>query len=552
MRFCPQCGTPVVTGAKFCVECGTPLTPPVSSSAAPAEPGTTTSEAPAAGAEEGRRKTNAPDALTAAGSSAPWHAIPAGPRAPRFNRAFAIVFGAILLIGSGAAAFILSKLPAHERVLARAASQQSAPNGSTQSGLPMGHPPIKLPAEAVKFINQVKAKAEASPKDLAAWDQLGVVAERAGMFDPSYYDIAKHAYAHVLNIDPNNLDALRGVGNLDYDRRHYDEAIAAYEHYLKLKPDDPSVRTDLGTMYLSSGETDLAMVEYKKVIAEHPKFFEAYFNLGVAYAEEDKKPDARRCFLTARALAPDKQSRSEIDQMLAEVGGASGGSGTTSVAENAGAGASATAMGNSSTFHGSFEQMVRALPIAGTKVEGVQWTQNSDARLMMRDFPMSKMPPFAATRFLEGLKSSARDVMRAHHVKGPMTIEIVDAASNHVMQSVTVNAASGASASAPPATNMAGGATSSGTFQDAVAKMMRRLPVAGPKVAAVKWPSKMRAKVMMDNFPMQAMPPFMRAKFNDDIKAGLESAKAAHKVTGTVTVDIADSQTGHVMDSVSE
>ena len=82
--------------------------------------------------------------------------------------------------------------------------------------------------------------------------------------------------------------------------------------------------------------------------------------------------------------------------------------------------------------------------------------------------------------------------------------------------------------------------------------MMRNLPVAGPKVAAVQWPSAMRAKVMMDNFPMDAMPPFARDKFIADIKSGLASAKSAHKVAGTVTVDIADAQSGRVMESVSQ
>lgn len=82
--------------------------------------------------------------------------------------------------------------------------------------------------------------------------------------------------------------------------------------------------------------------------------------------------------------------------------------------------------------------------------------------------------------------------------------------------------------------------------------MMRNLPVAGPKVASVQWPSTMRAKVMMDNFPMNAMPPFARDKFIADIKSGLESAKSVHKVAGTVTVDIADALSGRVMQSVSQ
>ena len=415
---------------------------------------------------------------------------------------------------------------------------------------------VKIPDQARKFIDELQAKAEAAPNDVAAWDRFGDAAERAAMFDPSYYPKAADAYAHVLKLNPDDLPALRGVGNIDYDRRHYDEAIAAYEHYLSRKPDDARVRTDLGTMYLSSGNPDVAIVQYKKVVTAHPDFFEAYFNLGVAYAEQENKPVARSYFRKARTLAPDDKARGEIDQMLATTTRPWSAEGESAAASGGNAGA-VVADGDAATFQGAFEQMARGLPIAGPKVHGVQWTGDDHPRLLMDDFPMDQMPPFAAKRFLDDLKSGTADAMKSHHVQGPVTVEIADASSNRVMQSVTVAAvdapAAGASTSDVrrplPASSASG---SSATFQDAVADMMRNLPVAGPKVAAVQWPSTMRAKVMMDNFPMDAMPPFARDKFIADIKSGLTSAKSAHKVAGTVTVDIADAQSGRVMESVSQ
>jgi tetratricopeptide (TPR) repeat protein len=533
MRFCPQCGTPLMPGAKFCVECGTPVVTPAASAA-----GVTTGPAAAA-----RRTPLAPAAHSAAiGRS---HITPA----------FAIAFAAIFVTGLGAAAVILRQLPQRERELANAPAQGGAPGN-----VPSGHPEvIKIPDEARKFIDELKAKADAAPGDVAAWDRFGDAAERAAMFDPSYYPQAEDAYAHVLKLEPDNLPALHGIGNIDYDRRRYDQAIAAYEHYLSRKPDDARVRTDLGTMYLSSGNPDVAIVQYGKVLAAHPDFFEAYFNLGVAYADQQNKPVARSYFLKARALAPDDRARGETDHMLAAVGGPAA-PGESAVA----------AGGNAATFQGAFEQMVRALPIAGPKVHGVHWSGDSRARVLMDEFPMDQMPPFATARFLTDLKSGTSDAMISHHVKGPVTVEIADASSNRVMQSVTVDAAaapaadvvasetpSNAMVSATPSVSSPSSSSSassapSGTFQDAVAGMMRNLPVAGPKVTSVEWPSTMRAKVMMDNFPMDAMPPFARDKFIADIKSGLESAKSTHKVAGTVTVDIADAQSGRVMQSVSQ
>jgi tetratricopeptide (TPR) repeat protein len=444
--------------------------------------------------------------------------------------------------------------PQRERAAAEAPAQPGA-----AGNLPPGHPEvIKIPDKARKFIDELQARAEAEPNDIAAWDRFGEAAERAAMFDPSYYPKAADAYAHVLKLNPDDLPALRGVGNIDYDRRHYDEAIAAYEHYLTRKPDDARVRTDLGTMYLSSGNSDIAIVQYKKVVTAHPDFFEAYFNLGVAYAEQEDKPVARGYFQKARTLAPDDKARGEIDQMLATIN-AQGAPGESAAAPGGNAGA-VVADGDTATFQGAFEQMARGLPIAGPKVHGVQWTGDNHPRLLMDDFPMDQMPPFAAKRFLDDLKSGTADAMKSHHVQGPVTVEIADAASNRVMQSVTVAAvespaagASTAGASTTAAASSASGSSgSSATFQDAVADMMRNLPVAGPKVAAVQWPSTMRAKVMMDNFPMDAMPPFARDKFIADIKSGLTNAKSAHKVAGTVTVDIADAQSGRVMGSVSQ
>jgi hypothetical protein len=297
------------------------------------------------------------------------------------------------------------------------------------------------------------------------------------------------------------------------------------------------------------------------VVAAHPEFFEAYFNLGVAYAEQENKPAARSYLAKARTLAPDDKSRGEVDQMLATVGGAPAGGNAAAMA----------AQGNPATFQGAFEQMARGLPIAGPKVHSVQWTGDNHPRLLMDNFPMDQMPPFAAKRFLDDLKSGTADAMKSHRLQRPVTVEIADASSNRVMQSVTiaaVSASASASASAQQPGTMAAAASSAsgassasatsstsaspGTFQDAVADMMRGLPVAGPKVTAVEWPSKMRARVMMDNFPMDAMPAPMRDRFVADIKTRLESAKNAHKVAGTVTVDIADAESGRVMESVSQ
>jgi cytochrome c-type biogenesis protein CcmH/NrfG len=380
---------------------------------------------------------------------------------------FAAVFGGILAIGVVVTILIMRQMPSHPMVQTSAPPappSEGAADTDNGASFPPGHPTVQIPKEALDFIKQLEQKANANPNDLAAWDQLGDVTLRAAAFDPSYYPRASNAYAHVLKIDPENLDALRGVGNIDFDQRKFDEAIAAYEHYLSKKPDDPDVRTDLGTMYLSTNNADQAVIQYKKVLAAHPQFFEAAFNLGVAYGQMNQMADARTALATALKLAPDGEARNRVNQMIASLatppatvadsapplapgatppssGDAGIGSAPSSAsADNtggAGAAPSANASVAAGTFQGAMEQMLRDLPIAGPKVQSLQWPSPTKARVLMDNFPMDQMPPFAAAKFMTDLKAGIDQVKTAHKIGGPVEVDICDASSGRVMQTVT-------------------------------------------------------------------------------------------------------------------
>jgi tetratricopeptide (TPR) repeat protein len=455
MRFCPQCGAPLLAGAKFCVECGRAL-----DVAAPGAGETVRIGA----ANRGRNS---------------------------ITTAFVFVFVLITIVGLGAAAWIYEKTPeaVREQVAtappsapapgagapaaspasnAPASDQNAAANpaagGSQNGGLPPGHPTVELPTEARSFVDKIERDANARPKDVVAWNKFGAVAMRAAMFDQSYYGKAQDAYGHVLKLDPDNLDALRGIGDIDYDKQLYDEAIAAYEHYLKKKPDDPEVRTDLGTMYLYTGNADQAVVQYKKAIASKPGFFQAYYNMGIAYAQVNQADEAAATLKQALAFAPDDTARDQVKQLIAKLNGA---------------------------------------PAAGASNQAAS-------------------------------ASTASAQKQAAAAKSPA------AASS--------SGASVAMAKASPAAP----ASAEDDFHDAVEEMIRGLPIAGPKVTSVEWPDKLKAKVFMDNFPMDQMPPFAKTKFETDLKAGIDTAKKDNKIASPVEVNIVDSASGKVMETITQ
>ncbi len=435
MRFCPQCGAPLTAGAKFCVECGSALA------------GT------ASGAGESGKLRGSADR----GRNIP------------ITTAFVIVFVAITVVGLAAAAWIMMRTPeaAREQVAVAnapgagaAAPNAAAPEqnitanpaagGSQNGSLPPGHPKIELPTEARTFVDQTEKAARAKPDDVAAWNKFGAVSMRAAMFDQTYYGKAEEAYGHVLKLEPDNLDALRGIGDIDYDKQHYDEAIAAYEHYLKKRPDDPEVRTDLGTMYLYTGNADQAVVQYKKVIAANPGFFQAHLNMGIAYAQENKAEDAIATLKQALALAPDDTTRAQVKDLIAKVSGAPAASASTEAASaapssSAGAAAGSPAAAVTTTeqtsgkkdFHGAIEEMVRGLPIAGPKVGSFQWPDKLKARVLMDSFPMDQMPPNAKETFLAELKLKIHKAKKDNNISSPVEVDFVDGASGRVMETVT-------------------------------------------------------------------------------------------------------------------
>ncbi|MGH7924007.1 MAG: tetratricopeptide repeat protein [Candidatus Binatus sp.] len=454
MRFCPHCGAPLMAGAKFCVECGSVLAAQASGAG----------EATGGGAARGRGTT--------------------------ITTAFVSVFVTLALVCLAAAAWIYvrtpevvreqvatappvanptnasapASIPAAAASNAPAAQQNVTANpvagGSQNGGLPPGHPTIELPTEARSFIDKIEKEALAKPKDVAAWNKFGAVSMRAAMFDQTYYGKAQEAYAHVLKLEPDNLDALRGIGDIDYDKQLYDEAIAAYEHYLKKKPDDPEVRTDLGTMYLYTGNADQAVVQYKKAIAAKRDFFQAYYNMGIAYAQENKPDDAAAALKQALALAPDDTARGQVNAVIAKLNGTpapsasmqAASAATPATAQSAATGSpapsasigaktsaspAAAATAGAKDFHGAIEQMVKGLPIAGPKVGSVQWPDKLKAKVLMNNFPMDQMPPFAKTKFLTDLKAGIDSAKKDNNISAPVEVNIVDGASGRVMETIT-------------------------------------------------------------------------------------------------------------------
>jgi Flp pilus assembly protein TadD len=302
------------------------------------------------------------------------------------------------------------------------------------------HPKVEIPPEVKTFISDLSAKAKDKPDDVDTWLRLAQVNARASQLDPAYQADAIAAYEHVLQHDPQNAEALRGVANVHYDRDDHAKAIPAYEKYLALRPDDLSARTDLATMYLYSGQPERAIATYQDVIRANPSFLQAHYNLAVTYHGQGNDAAALKELETARGLATDDGVRKQIDDMMASLRGGTAPSAQASAGPAGGAtapAAPATAGDGARTpFQSAVESAFRASPIMGSRIVGFEWSSASSARVMVQNFPMNAMPADVRDKFTARLAQEVRTAQQAHPVDGAVRLEIADAGSGTVMASV--------------------------------------------------------------------------------------------------------------------
>jgi tetratricopeptide (TPR) repeat protein len=211
-----------------------------------------------------------------------------------------------------------------------------------------------------------------------------------------------------------------------YDLEEYARAIEHYEKYLALQPEDPSVRTDLGTMYLHSGDADRAITEYQTAVASAPTFFQAHFNLGIAYQEKGHREKAVQALTRAKELATDQEIRQRVDQLLAQI------SPEVKPASIPAPGGAAP-----SPFQSAVEQLFRSHEIMGPKVSRIEWSSPTRGTVHLHDFPMSGMPAEIRKQFIGKLRTKLNEAKVLHSIDGEVRLEMVDAATGQVMETIT-------------------------------------------------------------------------------------------------------------------
>lgn len=401
-KFCPECGTALEPGARFCGACG--------------------------------------HALGGAGSAQ--KPLP-----------LAGIVSLVVLLALGAGFWLYLRLtPEGPRPLKPG---ETAPGVMANAGPPpvgqgsAPHPPMELPEDIKAYMAGLKKDAEADPEDKEKWRTLAGVFYRASRLDRSYTEEAQAAFEHLVGLDENDLDGLRGLGNMAYDQQDREGAISYYERYLALSPADPEVRTDLGTMFYESEQPERAIAEYERVIETTPTFYQAHFNLAVVHDASGDRDKSRAALEKARDLSTEPAVKERINALLelaraenlalpaaAQKLAAAVAANPPATGPGTAPPAAPVAAAPADTFRGAVEQLFRGHRIAGPKVVAIEWPDDGKARVLMANFPMDQMPEVMKIGYLGKMADGLKKAQARFGVEELVVVDLVDQPTGKLMATV--------------------------------------------------------------------------------------------------------------------
>lgn len=115
---------------------------------------------------------------------------------------------------------------------------------------------------------------------------------------------AVQCFRRARELDPNNLDAAKGLGIALTASGHHDQAAQVYRDLLAAEPNDPTSAYNLATCCARLGQPGEAQALYERITREHPAFHQAWYNLATLYQTQGKLQDAARAWREVISLQP--------------------------------------------------------------------------------------------------------------------------------------------------------------------------------------------------------------------------------------------------------
>jgi predicted O-linked N-acetylglucosamine transferase (SPINDLY family) len=150
--------------------------------------------------------------------------------------------------------------------------------------------------EAEQLFRQIL---QVDPNQVDALNLLGLIAGQTGR-----HDLAVGYLNATVRLKPDSAPAHNNLGNALTRQGKSAEAVASYRRALSLKPDYVEAHCNLGAALQAQGHWDEAIACYREALRLRPEYAEAHSNLGLAYRELGRLDEALACYDAALRLNP--------------------------------------------------------------------------------------------------------------------------------------------------------------------------------------------------------------------------------------------------------
>jgi len=292
-----------------------------------------------------------------------------------------------------------------------------------------GHRAVTAKTEDSANVKQLRERASNDPKSVDAHLALASALHEEAFEnrDNALLMDAVKAYQDVIALDAENGDALLGLATLCFEAGILDKSMLYYERYLKVRPDDLRAKTDFALAKIQANSLEEAEKILNEVIKAKPELYQAHLALALAWKLEGKKELAEKKANEAKKLAPTEDDRQRIDLFLKAMEERKAVPDESMAAE---------AKGEMSSEElspaGQVSAYFQTHPIVGPKLKGISWPELKVAKIMLENFPVEQMPPFAKEKFIGGMKEKLKNLPER------LNLSLCDAASGKELLRVEV------------------------------------------------------------------------------------------------------------------
>ena len=234
---------------------------------------------------------------------------------------------------------------------------------------------------------QLEARLQADPDNLEIMSELAVAysSEATETRNVGLLIRSVDLYQSILKADPNNSNATLSLALIMMDIGGYDRAAELFNGYLAQNPDDLRVRGDYALSLIQAEQLDEAEKQLQLIIDSKQFLVQSYLSRALIMKIRGNQDRVFAELDAAAAHAENDLDREKI-------------AGFRAMLKTQG-NAEPVAVAKTGSPAEQVQQYFQSHPIVGPKLKGIRWPSEKRAEVLLHDFPVEKMPPFAKAKF---------------------------------------------------------------------------------------------------------------------------------------------------------